>query len=581
MRGYSALSENVEPEALFPLLAPVFKAFHEELEQAGGLILEFIGDAILVVFNAFPGPRSDPAEVLAQTGRALDRVLARARLAAAQGRPAVRVGVGVARGPAAAGLLGSLRRCHLSTLGHTVNTAARVEGLSKDLPAIAAVDASLFGAEPPAPWTAPERVTYTIRDCGRHRMKNISVPAHLYGLAPLVRHAVDFVPPGFVATPEAGVVHLDVGGRKGAGVFDNHVPGAGAPSSIELVLSGARALLRHLRGVDAQTILFRMHEEPDLDCAASYVAAAELLEEARLGPGAHPEVRRAFATRRRSLAALARYVGIVDQGAVPRPERLGDSLQGIFAAHLQRLETAARDEGRVLSQRDRLAAGVRVVDAALFVADRRRGRAEFATIFESEPSWFTAERRLLAEDRARYLRDRGRGERFDACVAGAAERVPALWLDHPGSVLFKVWARTDPEAAGGRGFGLMVVDWSTDHGRRFVISVAPESGTHLDGLGRTLEAAESARRRELGCPRPVEPRRWPADNANPWYFGQGHEYTIVDAPAIQRGAPFTGTVLTREEVRAIVGAWRPEVPEPGPARRARSVRRPRRRRVRR
>ena len=61
-------------------------------------------------------------------------------------------------------------------------------------------------------------------------------------------------------------------------------------------------------------------------------------------------------------------------------------------------------------------------------------------------------------------------------------------------------------------------------------------------------AAEKARREELGRPRPVEPKRHPADNADPWYFGQGHDYTIVDSPA-------RGTVLSAEEVMAIHSAF--------------------------
>jgi class 3 adenylate cyclase len=562
VRGYSTLSESVAPEVLFAVLAPVFKAFHEELESAGGLILEFIGDAILVVFNAFPGQRAEVARILSQTGRALDRVLARARLAAAERKPNVRVGVGVARGPAAAGMLGSLRRCHLSTLGNTVNTAARIEGISKELPGLAAVDASTFGGSDPAVWREPELVTYTLRDCGRHRMKNMATPAHLYALAPLVRHGVDFVPMGFVGASEPGIVYLDVGNRPGRGVFDNHAASDAAASTIELVLEGADRLLRHARGIDPLELLFRMHEEPDLDCVASYVAAVEVLERARVGPGAGPEVRRALARRRRSLERLGRYVGRVDQGAVPDPARIGDSVQGIFLAHLRRCDEAARARGRRgLSNRERLAAGVRVVDAALFLADRIGPRADFASIFAAEPTWFGAERRLLADDRAVYLRDRAKGEWFEARVAGAKGPVPAIWLEDPRSILFKLWARTDPDARGGRGFGLMVVDRSVRtasfRANRFVLSVDPDSGTHLFGLGQALEAAEKARRIELGLPRPVEPRRLPSDNANPWYFGQGHEYTIVDSPSIRDGVAGTGTVLTAREVRAILDAWRP------------------------
>lgn len=94
----------------------------------------------------------------------------------------------------------------------------------------------------------------------------------------------------------------------------------------------------------------------------------------------------------------------------------------------------------------------------------------------------------------------------------------------------------------------MVVDWSQDGKHRFVISVTPDSGTHLKGLGESLEKAETEKREKLKKPRPRTPVRWPADNADPWYFGQGHDYTIVDAP-------FRGTVLNADEIRRIIARW--------------------------
>jgi hypothetical protein len=128
--------------------------------------------------------------------------------------------------------------------------------------------------------------------------------------------------------------------------------------------------------------------------------------------------------------------------------------------------------------------------------------------------------------------------------------VEGLWLDHPQSLIFKLWARTDPNAPEGRGYPFLTVDWSRPGKNRFVISVSPESGTDLRGLGELLEAAEEEKRNALGLERPTEPRRYPTSNSDPWYFGWGHSYTVIDSP---RG----GTVLAGEEVRAIHEGWLP------------------------
>jgi hypothetical protein len=83
-----------------------------------------------------------------------------------------------------------------------------------------------------------------------------------------------------------------------------------------------------------------------------------------------------------------------------------------------------------------------------------------------------------------------------------------------------------------------------------VLSVTPESGASLRGLGALLDRAEADRRRQRHGvdDRAIEPKtRAPLpprpgyDNADPWYDGRAHGYTIVDAPR-------SGTVLTADEI---------------------------------
>jgi hypothetical protein len=272
----------------------------------------------------------------------------------------------------------------------------------------------------------------------------------------------------------------------------------------------------------------RVHSQPDLDCAASLAVCYELLRPA---------------PRRELLGALADYVGDVDEGRIPEPERIADSLYGVFVAHQELVRRAGGD-----ADREQLQAGLRVVDAALLLAEATG--APLSAVFATEPEWFGEERALLRADRATYQEeDAPRATPYRAFVPGAGEAL-GLWLDHPRSLLFKHWARTDPRAPGGQGYPFMAVDWSEPGRRRYVISVPPDAGLHLEGLGAALEAEERRRRLELGQPRPTEPRRRPCDNADPWYFGQGHGYTIVDAPA-------GGTVLEAAEVRQIHTTWRP------------------------
>lgn len=546
VQGYSDLCEGVEPRGAHEMLSPLFKVMNEELESVGGMILEFVGDCIMVVFNAFDGQSSTSEEVLRKAARCVRRVHLLGALLWAQQRPRLRLGVGIHRGPVARGYLGGLRRCHLAVLGATVNLAARLESLTRSLPSSIAVSEEALGG-PPDAWARPEQVSFALRDLGcEHPLKGIARRVRVYGVDPLVRHWVDFVPMGFVATPEPGVVYLDTGCAWGPGIVDTHTEDEREElgSACGRVLARPDFVVEHLRRDGNEVFELRVHEEPDLDCVASLYACYELL-------AAPPR-------RLHTLHRLAAYVSEIDRGSVPCPERITDSLYGVFQAHLQVCEDAYRAANTRLDDLGRLEAGLRVVDAAVFLAEAEGETCDFSCVFAERPGWFSAERELLKKDRQVYLeKDRPRARSYLARVAGAPGPLEGIWLDHPESLLFKQWARTDPEAPSGRGFPFMAVDWSKPGKGRFVISVAPDSGLHLDGLGPALEALESVRRRERKQERPLQPRRWPADNSDPWYFGQGHGYTIVDSPN-------GGTILTGEEVQRVHEAWVPPGPMESP-----------------
>jgi len=148
-------------------------------------------------------------------------------------------------------------------------------------------------------------------------------------------------------------------------------------------------------------------------------------------------------------------------------------------------------------------------------------------------------------DHAAYLRDVERAERFLCPLplddgAGVAS-VPGIWVRQPEAELFKSWARGDVrDGSRPRGYVFTGVQLSAE---RAILSVAPNSGVTLLGLGDALESAEQAKRQQLGCPRTGSVREG-FDSPDPWYDGRSalHGYTIVDAPR-------DGTVLSPEEIR--------------------------------
>jgi adenylate cyclase len=131
LAGFTRASEHLDPQALVGALNTYFAAVTAIIENHGGFVDKFIGDAVVGIFGA---PLDDPdharnAVRAALAIRAQSAEAARA-LAGSQGTPpATRVGVN--SGPVLIGNIGSPRRFNYTVMGDAVNLASRVEGVNK------------------------------------------------------------------------------------------------------------------------------------------------------------------------------------------------------------------------------------------------------------------------------------------------------------------------------------------------------------------------------------------------------------------------------------------------------------------
>ncbi len=142
IRGYSTLSEKLSPTQVIAMLNAYFQEVGQCVLDAGGMINEIEGDGILAVFGA-PLPSEDHAdrslhaaaamleavERLNETWRA-DGTIEHLRAA---GMDKLSIRIGVHTGDVVVGNVGTKDRVKYAVIGDTVNTAARVEGLNKEL----------------------------------------------------------------------------------------------------------------------------------------------------------------------------------------------------------------------------------------------------------------------------------------------------------------------------------------------------------------------------------------------------------------------------------------------------------------
>jgi len=136
IRGFTTFSETRPAEEVVEILNRYLQEMSDAILAHGGAITAYIGDGIMAVFGA-PLEQQDHA----------DRALAAARsmllenlpsfnrwLAEERDVPPFKIGVGLHSGPVMAGNVGSDQRLEYTAIGDTVNTAARLEGMTKGSP---------------------------------------------------------------------------------------------------------------------------------------------------------------------------------------------------------------------------------------------------------------------------------------------------------------------------------------------------------------------------------------------------------------------------------------------------------------
>jgi adenylate cyclase len=135
LRGFTAFSENRPPELVIDALNRYFDETSDAILEHGGTLVAYRGDGFLAAFGA-PIEVEDHADRALATAREMVEVrLTRFNewLRSNGLGEEVRMGVGLNSGEFMSGNVGSLRRLEYTVHGDTVNTASRIEGLTKTL----------------------------------------------------------------------------------------------------------------------------------------------------------------------------------------------------------------------------------------------------------------------------------------------------------------------------------------------------------------------------------------------------------------------------------------------------------------
>ncbi|WP_349357656.1 adenylate/guanylate cyclase domain-containing protein [Stappia sp.] len=185
LRGFTDLTDRMAPETVLRLLNAYFGAIVAAISDAGGEVLKFMGDGLLAAFAyaRFDSPQDAARAALAATRSALDAV-AELHLGGGEGNgegegdgegkgddtlPPLRSGIALHEGRVFFGNIGGAERLDFTVIGRAVNTASRIERLTKTLnrPVLISEAVAALVDEP-------------METMGAHPLRGVGAPVALY-----------------------------------------------------------------------------------------------------------------------------------------------------------------------------------------------------------------------------------------------------------------------------------------------------------------------------------------------------------------------------------------------------------------
>lgn len=150
IRNFTTISEKLNAHEVVEMLNTYFETACAAVLAQGGTIDKFIGDAIMVQFGS-PVRHPDHALRAVRAALAMQQAAATFQTWMAQrfaGRdlPQFEIGIGIHTGEAVIGNIGSSQRIEYTAIGDTVNTASRLEGVTKNLGCSIVISQQTFAA---------------------------------------------------------------------------------------------------------------------------------------------------------------------------------------------------------------------------------------------------------------------------------------------------------------------------------------------------------------------------------------------------------------------------------------------------
>ncbi len=169
--GFTGLAETMDPEEVMATLREYHRRMSKQIFACGGTLEKFIGDAMLATFGVPHPSERDPGNALHCAELMMAALAEWNDERSAAGLAAIRMGIGLNYGPVVLGDLGGEHGMSFTVIGDTVNTASRLQDLTRTLASeLVAGDALVLTARA-APVDGAAAILQRLRPAGERQLR--------------------------------------------------------------------------------------------------------------------------------------------------------------------------------------------------------------------------------------------------------------------------------------------------------------------------------------------------------------------------------------------------------------------------
>jgi adenylate cyclase len=178
--GFTRIAEVMAPEDVLALLREFHTRMTSQIFAGGGTVDQYMGDGILAVFGVPASSSNDAANALDCAEMMLRALECWNDEREASGDARLDIGIGLNYGPVVLGDVGSEHSMSFAVIGDTVNTAARLQALTRELKTPLAVgDAVVRAVGALSPEVAAERISQ-LEDRGEYSLRGRASPVRVW-----------------------------------------------------------------------------------------------------------------------------------------------------------------------------------------------------------------------------------------------------------------------------------------------------------------------------------------------------------------------------------------------------------------